>query len=83
MRGYSRRYNDEMSVAVITGYYCGYYTNAKRAKSPKDILKELYSKTKKKQTGEDMSVAVGQFLQREQKFKEILGGGTIGGESKT
>ena len=45
---------NEISQAILTGYYTAYYMNGgKKTKNPNDLIKEMYDKKPQKQSFED------------------------------
>jgi len=51
---YQDRQKSEVSNAILTGYYTAYYMNGgKKAKSPNDLIKEMYESKSSKQSLEE------------------------------
>lgn len=49
---YQENQKTEVSNAILTGFYAAYYTNGgKKAKSPKELIKRLYSKKQNLEDG--------------------------------
>jgi len=50
---YQERQKQEVSNAILTGYYAAYYTNGgKKAKNPNDLIAQMYAKSAPKQSFE-------------------------------
>lgn len=50
--GYGIRAKDDTAHSILTGYYAAYYINGgKKAKSPNDLIKSLYSKQQSRDDG--------------------------------
>ena len=74
--GYSDRLLDHQILAVMTGYWSGYYNNAKHPTKLSKIIASIY-KNHKKSTSQGVSkpkvdVDVDAFLEREKKFRQKL-----------
>lgn len=52
MNGYNQRLLDEHVVSIHTGYWSGYYANAKRPKSPTVMAQKLRRASEKAQSNE-------------------------------
>lgn len=66
---------DESTLAVLTGFYSGYYTLNRKAKKPETILKLMQDKqhsTSKRSVDMDAEIAL--YREREAHFKHVLGG---------
>lgn len=49
---YQENQKIDVSNAILTGFYAAYYTNGgKKAKSPKELIKRLYSKKQNLEDG--------------------------------
>lgn len=49
---YEERRKTDAVNAIMTGYYAAYYTNSgKKAKSPDELIKKLYSRTQSVEDG--------------------------------
>ena len=71
---------DESTLAVLTGFYSGYYTLNRKAKKPETILKLMQDKqhsTSKRSVDMDAEIAL--YQEREVHFKHVLGGMNNGG----
>lgn len=80
LAGYNDKRVDDQIVAVMSGYYSGYYSNSKRAKKPNEIINKLtaqhkretstrYKKRKRKHTYDDVGAGIQEFQRREAAFK--------------
>lgn len=72
IRGWETRHEDDVKLAIMTGYYSGYYNRAKRPKSPDKIIAKMFStKTRKQRT---LAVPdIDTFEAREKRFMENRG----------
>lgn len=79
--GYIERLQDQQDLAVMTGYWSGYYANSQKPKPVAQVL-EMMAKARKGDSGTrapDVDVAA--FLERERRFKERqaqIGGDPVG-----
>lgn len=85
VKAYVEGYQDHMfehkCLTVYTGYWTGYYSNAKRPKPLEQVLKALskaYDRAKRDSHSKQNVVSrpdvdVEQFMQRELRFKSKLG----------
>lgn len=73
--GYADHLFDMQALAVQSGYWAGYYGNAKHPKNPKDILAKM-SQKRARQSGKRHEsvpdVDVEAFLATERRFKERM-----------
>ena len=73
--GYADHLFDMQALAVQSGYWAGYYGNAKHPKNPKDIL-AMMSQKRARQSGKSPGavpdVDVEAFLATERRFKERM-----------
>lgn len=54
LSAYEAKQKQDISNAILTGYYAAYYTNGgKNAKSPNDLIKQIYVPKSSKQSFED------------------------------
>lgn len=73
--GYSDQLFDQQLIAIQTGFWAGYYSNAKHPKSLKNVLKDMakkHLKSKKSNKSHQPEVDVDSFLAMESRFKEKL-----------
>ena len=72
LEGYSLRQIDDHILAIHTGYWVGYYNNAKRPKSPSVMAKKLRKSSDNKKSGTltKPDVDVEGFLQKEKEFEK-------------
>lgn len=55
MKGYSIRQKQEISNCILTGYYSAYYMNGgKKAKSPNELIKNVYKENVKQDVNEGL-----------------------------
>ncbi|MCL2234366.1 MAG: hypothetical protein FWC02_01645 [Firmicutes bacterium] len=48
LSSYENKQKSDISNAILIGYYAAYYTNGgKKAKSPNELIKQMYVKVKK------------------------------------
>lgn len=72
VRGYGQRHEADVTLAVMTGYYSGYYNRAKRPKSPAKILDQMHKHTKTRKQRTLLVPDIETFEAREKKFQENL-----------
>ena len=84
IKGYSDRLLDQQIIAVTTGYWSGYYSNAKHAIKVSKVISNLYKnhRSDKRRKPHADTVDVDAFLDRETAFYKKLkkGGNDIDGE---
>lgn len=75
IRGHQIKIKDESTLAVLTGFYSGYYTLNRKAKKPETILKLMQDKQSSVSKHEvDMNAEIALYQEREAHFKHVLGG---------
>ena len=79
--GYSARIVDWQSMAIWSGYYSAYYSNAKHPKKPTDIIKRVLNEYSKGDCSRgntaqevDMDAELELFAQRDLRFLDMMGG---------
>lgn len=70
--GYSDRLVDAQSLAVIAGFWSGYYSNARRPKPLKTILEKMQRSVGRTKSTHASDVDVEEFKRREAAFKKRL-----------
>lgn len=70
--GYTDHLFDMQVLAVQSGYWAGYYGNAKHPKNPKDILAKMARKREHQPGKPAPDVDVEAYLATEQRFKERM-----------
>ena len=80
IRGHQIKMKDESTLAVLTGFYSGYYTLNRKAKKTETILKLMQGKPSRTSKHEvDMNAEIALYQEREAHFKHVLGGMNNGG----
>ena len=81
IQGYSDRIVDWQSMAVWSGYYSAYYSNAKHAKKPTEVIQRMLSEYQKGDSSRgnttqdtDMNAELELFAQRDLRFLNMRGG---------
>ena len=81
INGYSARLIDWQSMAVWSGYYSAYYTNAKHPKKPTEIITHFWDAYSERDSSRgnttksiDMDAELELFAQRDLRFLEKIGG---------
>ena len=76
VKGYEDRIFDQQCIAVMQGYWAGYY-HSKKPKSPKTVLEKMvaeHEKADRKERNKNVpkpSVDVEAFIAQDQKFKKL------------
>lgn len=70
--GYSDRLIDAQSIAVISGFWSGYYSNARRPKPLRVILETICNRTGRAKAAHVSDVDVDEFKRKEAEFKRRL-----------
>lgn len=77
VKGYTDHQFDLQYLAILSGYYSGYYMGAKHPKSPMFLFRKMLDakqiKDKPKHTQEvDMDAAIFKFQEREERLRRFL-----------
>lgn len=72
LAGYQDRLEDMQILAVISGFWSGYYTNSKRPKPLKSIINKIAGSRKHKKAAHVDTVDVEEFKRKEAEFKRRL-----------
>lgn len=70
VRGYQQRHEESVKLAIMTGYYSGYYNRAKRPKSPDKIFKKMFGDTRTRKQRTLPVPDIETFEAREKRFQE-------------
>lgn len=83
VKGYEDRLTDMQSLAVLSGYYSGYYMGgSKHPRSPDKVIREMVNAREKANTPKHyddqatMDAKVAQFQEREERLRRYLNAGT-------
>ena len=81
IHGYSDRIIDRQVLAVWSGYYSAYFSNAKHPKKPTEIIKRILNEYSKGDSSRgnttkevDMDAELELFAQRDLRFLDMMGG---------
>lgn len=69
-RGFTLRHNESVKLAIVTGYYSGYYNRAKRPKSPDKIIAHMENGTGTRKQRTFAVPDIETFESREKRFME-------------
>lgn len=81
IHGYSDRIIDWQALAIWSGYYSAYFSNAKHPKKPTEIIKRILNEYSKGDSSRgnttkevDMDAELELFAQRDLRFLDMMGG---------
>lgn len=80
IQGYTDRVNDQVCVAVWSGYYSAYYNSSKHAKKPTEIIKKIQQSNMQQKhssnaLSQDITEDIEQFAKRDLQFAFAMTGG--------